>query len=432
MVKADAELRLQAVIDTAIDGIITIDEQGIVETLNPAAAELFGFDAQDVIGHNIKMLMPSPYFEEHDFYIRRYLDSGKPHIIGIGREVEGKRKDGTVFPLRLAISEVFLEGKRIFTGIIHDLSDVNSAKEKILRLNRELEEQNAELDRKVHERTEKLAKVVDQLLATNKKLGKEIHDRQAVEEALRLSEKELKETLDKEKELSQLKSRFVSMASHEFRTPLSTILSSIELVELLEKPDQKDKRVKHIDRIKNAVSHLTSILTDFLSLSRLEEGRIQFQPQHLNIRDFCLDVVDELKNHLKTDQKLNYTGQNDDQDAFLDKNVLRHILSNLLINASKYSGEGSLIDFKLKITQGKIYIAVQDEGIGIPKEDQKHLFTRFFRANNVENIKGTGLGLHIVKRYLDLMKGEIEFKSPAPGMDKGTIFTVFIPINQDL
>ncbi|HMQ64241.1 MAG TPA: ATP-binding protein, partial [Flavilitoribacter sp.] len=165
---------------------------------------------------------------------------------------------------------------------------------------------------------------------------------------------------------------------------------------------------------------------------RLEEGRIQFQPQHLNIRDFCLDVVDELKNHLKTDQKLNYTGQNDDQDAFLDKNVLRHILSNLLINASKYSGEGSLIDFKLKITQGKIYIAVQDEGIGIPKEDQKHLFTRFFRANNVENIKGTGLGLHIVKRYLDLMKGEIEFKSPAPGMDKGTIFTVFIPINQDL
>ncbi len=423
--KSDAELRLKAVIDTAIDGIITIDERGMVETINPAAARLFGYTAREVVGNNINMLMPQPYHSEHDQYIQRYLESGKPRIIGIGREVEGKRKDGTVFPLRLAVSEVFLQGQRIFTGIIHDLTDFRAAKEKILKLNHALEEQNAELDRKVRERTEKLAKVVDQLLFTNKQLEKEIYERQAIEQALRESEVELKEALDKEKELSELKSRFVSMASHEFRTPLSTILSSLELVEMLKDEIHEGKREKHIGRIKNAVSHLTSILTDFLSLSRLEEGKIELQPQFFNFGEFCMDVVDEIRGQLKPGQTLDYAGQNDDREVFLDKHSLRHILSNLLVNAIKYSGEGLPVECRTAISGSQIKIEVQDHGIGIPPEDQKYLFTRFFRANNVENIKGTGLGLHIVRRYLDLMQGEISFESQ---LGVGTHFTVIIPI----
>ncbi len=418
-------LRLKAVINTAIDGIITIDERGIVESINPAAAKLFGFMEREVIGKNIKMLMPSPYKEEHDGYVQRYLKTNKPHIIGIGREVKGRRKDGSVFPLRLAVSEVFLDKKRIFTGIIHDLSDVKEAESKILQLNAALETQNEELEQKVNERTEKIANIINQLLATNKQLEKEIKDRKEVEEALLKSEAELKELLEKEKELSLLKSRFVSMASHEFRTPLSTILSSIELVEAYKKAEQQPKREKHIGRIKNTVNHLTSILNDFLSLSRLEEGHIHAEPETFVFKDFCEDLIDEFQEQLKPHQQLLHEGINENQKILLDKNCLKNILFNLLSNATKYSNVGATIYCHTELNENLLKITIKDEGIGIPLEDQKHLFTRFFRAHNVENIKGTGLGLHIVLRYLDLLKGKINFESIE---GKGTTFFVEIPI----
>ena len=393
---SDDALRLKAVIDTAIDGILTIDEKGIVESINPAAAKLFGFEENEVVGNNISMLMPAPYKQEHDGYLSRYLKTNKPHIIGIGREVEGRKKDGSVFPLRLAVSEVFLDKKRIFTGIIHDLSKVKKAEAKILKLNTELEQ-------KVHERTDKLANVINQLLATNKQLEKEIKERKEIEEALLKSEAELKELLEKEKELSELKSRFVSMASHEFRTPLSTILSSIELVEAYKKAEQQPKRAKHIARIKNTVNHLTSILNDFLSLSRLEEGQIQAEPEVFSFKDFCEDLVDEFKEHLKPSQLLQHNAVVDENRfVLLDKKCLKHILFNLLSNATKYSGDGATIHCNTELSDALLKITIRDEGIGIPMEDQKYLFTRFFRAHNVENIKGTGLGLSTV---LAIIKG---------------------------
>ena len=419
-------LRLRAVINTAIDGIITIDENGIVESINPAAAKLFGYSENEVVGNNIKMLMPSPYKAEHDGYIHRYLKTNKPHIIGIGREVRGKCKDGKIFPIRLAVSEVLLGNKRIFTGIIHDLSDVKEAESKILQLNAALETQNEELEKKVKERTEKIANIINQLLATNKQLEKEIKDRTEVEQALLKSEAELKELLENEKELGLLKSRFVSMASHEFRTPLSTILSSIELVEAYKKPEHQPKREKHIGRIKNSVTHLTSILNDFLSLSRLEEGHIYAEPETFVFKDFCEDLIDEFKDQLKPQQKLQHIGNSDSQQVLLDKKCLKHILFNLLSNATKYSPEGATIHCQTDLSETLLKITIQDEGIGIPLEDQKHLFTRFFRAHNVENIKGTGLGLYIVLRYVDLLKGKIDFES-TEGI--GTTFFVEIPIN---
>lgn len=422
---SDAALRLKAVIDTAIDGIITIDERGIVESVNLAAAKLFGFEEEEVVGNNISMLMPSPYREEHDAYLQRYMKTSKPHIIGIGREVEGKKKDGTVFPVRLAVSEVFLGEGRIFTGIVHDLTDVNKAEEKIRKLNTVLEIQNEELERKVGERTEKLASVVNQLLQTNNQLKKEVIERKEVEKALLKSEAELKELLEKEKELSELKSRFVSMASHEFRTPLSTILSSIELVEAYQKVEQLPKRKKHIERIKNTVSHLASILDDFLSLSRLEGEHIQPQPERFMFRHFCEDLVDEFKEQLKPGQTIEHLGINDEKDVYCDKNFLRHILHNLLSNASKYSAKEKCIHCTTEFDNGALGITIKDEGIGIPIEDQKHLFTRFFRAHNVENIKGSGLGLHIVRRYVELMNGAISFESYEGG---GTTFHVNIPL----
>jgi two-component system, LuxR family, sensor kinase FixL len=419
---SDAALRLQAVFETTIDGIITIDENGIIENVNPAAAKLFGYEPDEICGKNIKILMPSPYRQQHDGYIERYKSTGEAHIIGIGREVTGMRKDGTTFPMRLAVSEVFLENKRIFTGIVHDLTDVKIAEEKIKSLNEQLEE-------KVIERTEELANVVNKLLNTNKRLQYEVQERKHAESALRESTEEIQKALEKEKELSELKSRFVSMASHEFRTPLSTILSSISLLSRYTESDQQDKREKHIYRIKSAVRNLTGILNDFLSLSKLEEGKIENLPSEFAIQELCPEVIDEIQGLLKDGQEIILEGIDLPLMANWDKRLVKNILFNLLSNSIKYSDEGKKIFLKERIEGDYFLIDITDQGIGIPEADQAYLFTRFFRAANAMNIQGTGLGLNIVKRYIDLVGGSITFESE---LNKGTTFTVCLPLSSKM
>ncbi|MBK6902704.1 MAG: PAS domain-containing sensor histidine kinase [Saprospirales bacterium] len=417
---SDVALRLQAVIETVIDGIITIDDKGIIETVNPAAARLFGYEPEEIVGKNIKNLMPSPYRQQHDGYIERYKSSGEAKIIGTGREVTGMRKDGSTFPMRLAVSEVLLEERRIFTGIIHDLSDVKQAEEKIRKLNEELEE-------KVIERTEELASVVNKLLNTNKKLQYEVQERKSAENALRESTLEIQKALEKEKELSELKSRFVSMASHEFRTPLSTILSSISLLSRYTETSQQDKRDKHINRIKSSVRNLTGILNDFLSLSKLEEGKIENLPSEFDIGELCPEVIDEIQGLLKDGQEIVHEGLGSPLFVRWDKRLVKNILFNLLSNAIKYSDEGKKIFMKERLEEDFFLIDIVDKGIGIPDADQPYLFTRFFRAANATNIQGTGLGLNIVKRYIDLVGGSITFESQ---LNEGTIFTVCLPLLQ--
>ena len=424
---AHADLRLQAVIENATDGIITIDNNGIVETINPAAARIFGYAPKEVIGQNIKMLMPQPYRKEHDQYIHNYKATGVRKIIGIGREVRGQKKDGTTFPMRLAVSEVKFDGKkRIFTGIVHDLSEVKDAEQKILDLNHKLSERNEQLEARVIERTEKLASVVDKLLDTNEQLEKEIQERLETERKLIDREHLLEASLTKEKELNELKSRFVSMASHEFRTPLSTILSSIELVEAYENDEQIPKRERHILRIKKSVNTLTEILKDFLSLSRLEEGKIEANPLEFDFFVFCEETLEEIRALLKNGQQIQHQHEGAEKMVYLDPKMLKNILINLLSNAIKYSGENTTIACHTSFDGQQLKMVITDQGKGIPIEDQPHLFDRFFRARNVENIQGTGLGLNIVKRYLDLMKGNIQFDSE---LGKGTTFVVTIPQN---
>lgn len=414
----DLTSRLNDVFNTAIDGIITIDENGIVESINPAGARLFGYSKEEVIGNNVIMLMPPPYRYEHDQYMKRYQQTREPRIIGIGREVSGRKKDGTVFPMRLAVSESHLEDRVIYTGIVHDLTDVKQAEEKIHRLNQELEQ-------KVTERTEKLAEVVNRLLQTNKILQKEIFDRKTAEEALLRTQTELQESLAKERELNELKSRFVSMASHEFRTPLSTILSSVALISRYTEGDQQTQREKHIERIKSAVNNMTGILNDFLSLSKLEEGKVECKPDLFYIFEFCEEVLDEIKGLLKTGQVIHKQMPDHNFFVFLDKRHLKNILYNLLTNAIKYSSENKPVHLSVRLEDPNFIISIRDEGIGIPVEDQNHLFTRFFRAHNAINIQGTGLGLNIVKRYVNMMNGTIGFVS-IPG--KGSTFTVILPL----
>ncbi len=544
---SDIVLKLNAIIDTATDGIITIDERGSMESVNAAAAKLFGYDISELIGQNVRVLMPEPDAGQHDGYMANYMRTGERKIIGIGREVYGKCKDGRIFPLRLSISEVNLHSRRIFTGILHDLSEQKAAEKALLEekertrqyldvantifviidqekrvtmLNRKGSEMlgytaeevlgqkwfdlavapeeregvrtrfrevmgnnhaaleyieykifnrhtgqnrliawhnsvipnsngtvraiisagvditehraaeeriirlNAELEQRVEQRTEELAAAVNQLLNTNNQLKKEIQEREAAENALRASEQEIRKALAKEKELSELKSRFVSMASHEFRTPLSTILSSADLIEAYKLSEQQAKRERHTIRIKSAVVNLTNILNDFLSLSRFEEGKIQVSPVEFDIQDFCGEIMEEIKVLLKPEQSIEPLLECERQILVLDKKMLKNVFFNLLSNAIKYSDPGKKITCSIRTSADVLHISIADEGIGIPEEEQKHLFSPFFRAHNVENIQGTGLGLNIVKRYVELMQGNIHFESR---LGQGTTFYISIP-----
>lgn len=414
----DLALKLKAVIETAIDGIITISDKGIVELLNPAAANLFGYHPSEVIGNNISMLMPSPDKERHDQYIENYNTTRKAKIIGIGREVEGKKKNGIIFPFRLAVSEVILNDRVIFTGIIHDLTKMKIAQEKIISLNKKLEN-------KVVERTYELEKVVNKLLKTNKTLQEEISERKEIAEKLAVNEQELMAALEKEKELNEMKSRFVSMASHEFRTPLASILSSAAIIGRYAEKEQQVNREKHINRIKSAVSNLTGILNDFLSLSKLEEGKQIVDYTDVNIQDLCRTVTEETSSLLKPNQLIENEIIGEHVIIQTDSRILKNILFNLISNAIKYSEKSILCRFI--IDRDHFTFEVKDSGIGIPHEDQKYLFTRFFRAGNVTNIQGTGLGLTIVNRYVKLLNGEITFESIP---EEGTTFKVHIPLNQ--
>lgn len=374
---------LNSIIESAIDGIITIDNRGLVETLNPAALRLFGYEHHEVVGRNISVLMPEPDRSAHDSYLNRYDRTGEKRIIGKGREVLGLRKDGTTFPFRLAVSEVQYERRKIYTGFIHDLSKEKEAEE-------QLRQYAAKLEELVDERTNSLKEIV---------------------QALREAKEEVSISLEKEKELGQLKSRFVSMASHEFRTPLSSVQLSASLIQKYAEPFDSQPIQKHVNKIKNAVGNLTTILNDFLSLEKLEAGRVEVNLSTFDLVSLSEEVTEEMQMIAKQDQHIIYQHTGAQNMVQLDQNLLKNCMINLISNAIKYSGENTFIEFNTEINEDGCKVIVKDNGIGIPEADQVYLFEPFFRAHNTGNIPGTGLGLNIVRRYASLMKGSLQFKS---------------------
>jgi signal transduction histidine kinase len=255
-------------------------------------------------------------------------------------------------------------------------------------------------------------------------ITRQIHFQEELEAKVIERTQELTESLSREKELNEMKSHFVSLASHEFRTPLSTILSSSSLLEMYTESDQQEKRMVHINRINTAVKNLTDLLTNFLTLERLAKGFVQTENTLFNLPEFLDAVVGDLDGMVsKKNQWITCThsGENMVEQS---KTILKNVLLNLLSNASKYSANEKEIQLNSKVANHYITITVKDEGIGIPAEDQKKLFTEFFRAGNAGEIPGTGLGLSIVKKYIDLLNGKISFVS-MPG--KGTEFTIVLP-----
>ena len=387
---------LVAIIKNAIDGIITIDDRGKIETINPSACTLFEYLPEDVIGRNVSMLMPPPDKEQHDEYLDRYQRTGKAHIIGVGREVKGLKKDGTVFPFRLGLSEVQYSGRKIYTGFIHDLTREKEAEF-------QLKEYAAHLEEQVAERTKTLNETVA---------------------ALELAKEEVSQSLAKEKELSLLKSRFVSIASHEFRTPLTSIQLSAGLIERYAESLNTPNIGKHVGKIKQGVTNLTAILNDFLSLEKLEAGKEQASYVEFDLVKLSEDITEEMQAIAKQHQNIIYQHTGISSSVNLDQNLLKSCIINLISNAIKYSGENTFIDFATEINKDNCIITIKDNGIGIPEKDQKHLFEAFFRAHNTGTIPGTGLGLNIVARYIDLMGGSVNFESK---VNQGTIFTILFP-----
>ena len=515
-------------------GIVVVNSKGIINLINPFALNLFGYDAEEIIGKPIEMLIPQRYHLKHEGNRNEYVRHPRNRPMGVGMDLYAVKKDDSEFPVEVSLGAFDNDGEENVIAFISDITIRKNAEKEIRKLNDELEA-------KVDERTNDLIKTLKQLKVVNDKLEDALHYQKALldnagamiiatdekgiiklfnpEAALKTgysadevinkktpiflhdkreienkrtqifratginikgnfqvvvytgtdaghkeelftykrkngscfpvsltvtairnmegkvtgyagiaidiserkkAEEKLLKALEKEMELNELKSRFVSMASHEFRTPLSTVLSSAYLIEKYNTAEDQPKREKHLQRIISSVNMLTDILNDFLSVGKIEEGKIQVRLIEFNISEYISSVLEEIKNTLKKNQVVCYHHQGK-YEVTMDPSLLKHIIMNLVSNAGKFSPEGSVIEIDTINEEKYISLSVKDAGIGISKEDQQHLMERFFRGANAANIQGTGLGLHIVSKYAELINGKLSCKSE---LEKGTTFTI--------
>jgi PAS domain S-box-containing protein len=390
---------LQALFEFATEGIIISDKSGVIMRANPSSERLFGYEKGELINQKIEILVPNKLTHSHEKHRDNYHHNPHPRSMGKGLDLFGKKKNGEELPIEISLSHYKSGEEQFVIAFIIDVSERKLAEEKIKRI-------NAELELKVEERTKILKETMYELEA---------------------SKEELSIALEREKELNDMKSRFVTMASHEFRTPLSTILSSASLIGKYKITEEEDKRRKHVDRIKSAVSNMTLILNDFLSAGKLEEGKISINLVSFNIPEYVNESISELSNFLKSGQTVNYSHQGN-EEFICDKQFLKNIMINLVSNSSKFSPENKSIEINTIVTNSELNITVRDHGMGIPIDEQKNLFERFFRAKNALNIQGTGLGLSIVSKYVEVLKGTITFESE---LNKGTIFYITLPLQNE-
>ena len=404
----DKNEELNALFSNSAIGIITVNDKGEIEHINQFALRQFGYEEAELLGKKIECLVPRRYEKKHvkhraDF--QEYSSHSRP--MGSGMDLYAVKKDGSEFPVEVCLSSYKTGGRTNAIAFISDITIRKQSEEALKQLNADLEE-------KVRERTLSLTDTV-------RELGVQI--KEAEEKDI-----QLREALEKEKELNELKSRFVSMASHEFRTPLSTILSSAYLVLKYQNTEDQAKRDRHVERIVSSVNMLTEILNDFLSLGKIDEGKIQVRFSEFNLTEMINSFINEMNPIVKKGQKIVYDHEGS-EIVNLDASLLKHIVMNLVSNAIKFSPESTAIHIKTAKTDDIMSLSVRDSGIGISAEDQEHLFERFYRGANVTNVQGTGLGLHIVGKYAELMNGTIEFNSE---LEKGTEFTIIFKSENSL
>ncbi|HZY83166.1 MAG TPA: PAS domain S-box protein, partial [Cyclobacteriaceae bacterium] len=358
------------------EGIIVVDKAGSILVANPIAEQMFGYGNNELTGLQLEALLPERYRGRHLSFRDQFNNRPVPRRMGSGRDLAALKKDGTEFPVEISLSYSQAKGNFIAIAFITDITLRKQAEEALRTGEEQLMLYATELEKKVEARTRDLNDSISTL-------EKEIAERKRAEE-------EARKALEKERELNELKSKFVSIASHEFRTPLSTILSSVSLIEQYNERNEKDKIIKHTQRVRSSVNHLTGILNDFLSLGKLEEGKIDVKPEDIQLTSLFNDIKEEVKVLLKEGQTIEIKIDDLSDRINSDPRILRNILFNLLSNASKYSRTGKVILLSAAARENSILISIKDEGIGIPKDDQKYMFDRFFRASNAGNVQGTG------------------------------------------
>ncbi len=402
-------VHLASLFENATEGIVVSNREGNIILVNPSACKVFGYLPEELIGQKIEILIPGKAKTNHIKLREGFYHDPKNRVMGHNRDLLAAKKDGGTFPVEVSLSTYVQNDERYVIAFIIDITKRKETEINMIRQQQQLE------------------KVTDELRILNADLEAKVEERTTIlKEALQRleeSQNELNLALDKERQLNEIKSRFVSMASHEFRTPLSTVLSSASLVDRYTGSEDQDKRSKHVEKIKNSVRHLNNLLEDFLSLGKLEEGKIGIHYHEFSLEELIKDTLEEMNPTLKSGQKFTYVNSCHNSICS-DKNLIRNILFNLVSNAIKFSDIHSTIHIQSKMKEGIAHVFVTDEGMGISAEDKEHLYTSFFRGKNVINIQGTGLGLHIVKRYVDLLGGSIHLESV---LNKGTTVWFSIP-----
>lgn len=390
------------------EGLLVINKERDIVATNRKADKMFGYYREELIGQSLNMLIPDPYKKAHHKHVDEYFKHHKSRKMGVRGCLYGERKNKEKFPVEVSLNPFTIYGIEYVLALVFDQTEISKRDFKI----KELKEQ---LERKIKTRTLELRDTVAVL-------KKEIKRREEAEQII-------KSALQRERELNELKTKFLSLVSHEFKTPLSGILTSATLVGKYKGAEHQEKRDKHLKTIIGEVKHLNSILTDFLSIERLEKGKETYRFTEFSLSKVVNEVVYNANMLLKSGQRINYPQNIDDVLIYQDEKIVTLVITNLLYNSVKYSPEDSEIDILINIDEDMMVIQIVDQGIGIPEKDQKHIFERYFRAENVLLNQGTGIGLNIIKGHIENLEGNISFISEE---NAGSTFTAEMPIGNKL
>lgn len=391
----------EAIFHEAAIGILVTNAQFNIILSNEFAQTLFGYSEAELLGQNISILIPNHLKGRHEGHLDKLNHQPIARPMGAGLDLKAKRKDESLFPIEISLSHFKENEQMYYIAFVSDVTLKRKVEMELILKNQEINQLNESLEEEVKARTQALQNTLAQL---------------------EIQTHELENALQKEIELGDLKTRFVSMASHEFRTPLTSILSSAALIEKYTTDDQQPKREQHIQRIKSSVSHLTEILEEFLAVGKLEAGKVEVRPEDFSVSEFFDDLVSDLAGMKKPGQEIQLSLSDPAARFSTDTSMLRKILLNGLSNAIKFSQKNVFLT--VQMLDASMQISIEDQGIGISEQDQKHLFERFFRGGNANIIPGTGLGLHIMDRYVRLIQGQLSLTSE---LDHGTTITYNLP-----
>lgn len=392
------------------EGVIIIDYLHTIIAANSAALKIFEYDKDELLNTHLNQLIPTKFRTTHESHFNHFLKEGATRKIENRKNLVGLTKSNKEFPLEIGLNPFTVNNNTYIIALIIDVTNRRITEKRIESL-------NLNLEKKITQRTAELNNTIKQLKEANFNYKLEISKR--IE-----AENKIKNALKKEKELNELKTKFLSLVSHEFKTPLSGVLTSTMLLKKYTQTEQQQKRDKHINTITNKVNYLNNILNDFLSIERLDYNKISYKFTSFNLSKVVNEVIYNCNLLLKSKQKIIVSENTNAFVLFQDEKILELALSNIIYNAIKYSPKNTTIYLHIHEHKTTMVFKITDEGIGIPKNDQKFIFNRYFRAENVLNEQGTGIGLNIVKSHLNNLGGTISFESTE---NTGSVFTFKLP-----